>query len=394
MNFITQGTVLCIPEAQLLNVGLWETQSLSDFTAYTYNADGIRTSKTVNGVKHEYILNGSQILAEKWTQNNVEYVLVYIYDETGAPIGLKYRTSNYANGVFDSFFFEKNLQGDIVAIYNSTGEKIGIYAYTAFGEMVVTTVSGNTTLENNVVNNYNPFRYRGYYYDVETGWYYLQSRYYNPTWGRFISADGYVSTGTGLIGYNMFAYCNNNPVNYFDPKGDSIIGIIALVLLGGGMLVGMTSSTPVDSNVSYHEHEPIDPSKPPNPESGYIPPKKNPNPQKVKNPNGPGRGWLDNEGAVWVPDNNQDGGPGWVQQYPDGSHKHRYPSGHVRSHPASNSSANLMHVILGGALVVGAGAAIVWIVSNDFTGVGVVDDGALPALVGVFSKGVELIGAH
>ena len=195
--------------------------SVSDFTAYTYNADGIRTSKTVNGVKHEYILNGSQILAETWYQSGVAYLLVYLYDETGAPIGLKYRTSNYANGVFDSFFFEKNLQGDIVAIYNSTGEKIGTYAYTAFGEVVTTTVSGNTTLENNIVNNYNPFRYRGYYYDVETGWYYLQSRYYNPVWGRFINADdvAYLGANGDMQAFNLFAYCNNNPVMGYDPTG-------------------------------------------------------------------------------------------------------------------------------------------------------------------------------
>ena len=67
--------------------------------------------------------------------------------------------------------------------------------------------------------SYNPFRYRGYYYDTETGLYYLQSRYYNPQWGRFLNADGLVSTGQGLLGYNMYAYCNNNPVMYVDPTG-------------------------------------------------------------------------------------------------------------------------------------------------------------------------------
>ena len=65
---------------------------------YAYNRDGIRISKTVDGVKHDYILNGSQILGETWTQNNVEYLLVYIYDANGAPVGLKYRTSNFSEG--------------------------------------------------------------------------------------------------------------------------------------------------------------------------------------------------------------------------------------------------------------------------------------------------------
>ena len=66
---------------------------------------------------------------------------------------------------------------------------------------------------------YNPFRYRGYYYDTETQLYYLQSRYYNPAWGRFLNADGLISTGQGLIGYNMYTYCGNNPVMGYDPSG-------------------------------------------------------------------------------------------------------------------------------------------------------------------------------
>jgi len=79
---------------------------------------------------------------------------------------------------------------------------------------------------------YNPFRYRGYYYDVETGWYYLQSRYYNPEWGRFLNADGYLSTGTGLMGYNMFAYCNNDPINCIDTQGNlPCLIVVALLVL-------------------------------------------------------------------------------------------------------------------------------------------------------------------
>ena len=208
---------------------------------FTYNADGIRTSKTVNGVEHKYYLNGSQILAETWTEDNVEYMLVFVYDETGAPIAMKYRDSSYAKDTYDIFLYEKNLQGDIIAIYNSSGTKIGTYDYDAWGAPT-TTINLGPTFERSIVTTYNPFRYRGYYYDTETSLYYLQSRYYDPAMARFINADGYVSTGQGLLGYNMFAYCNNNPVMNVDPSGDFpwlALIIIATFALTGGVMGAM-----------------------------------------------------------------------------------------------------------------------------------------------------------
>ena len=154
-----------------------------------------------------------------WTQNGVEYLLYYLYDETGSPLGMQYRTSNYASGTFDFYFFEKNLQGDIVAVYNSNGKKICTYTYDAWGNCTTTRASGITSLESQIASSYNPFRYRGYYYDTQTGFYYLQSRYYNPEWGRFLNADACLYSS--ILGFNMFAYCDNNPVNYIDPYGES-----------------------------------------------------------------------------------------------------------------------------------------------------------------------------
>ena len=165
------------------------------------------------------MLNGSQILAEKWKIGSTEYLLIFLYDESGAPIGLKYRTSSYTAGNFNSFFFEKNLQGDIIAIYDETGSKIGSYIYDAWGNHTYSTTSGNTSLENRIVSTYNPFRYRGYFYDVETQWYYLQSRYYNPSWSRFLNADIVIGSG-GFAGFNLFAYCANNPISFCDPCGN------------------------------------------------------------------------------------------------------------------------------------------------------------------------------
>ena len=70
-----------------------------------------------------------------------------------------------------------------------------------------------------MAHEYNPFRYRGYYYDIETKYYYLQTRYYNPEWGRFLNADS--ALYSHMIGFNMFAYCDNNPINYVDPVGEN-----------------------------------------------------------------------------------------------------------------------------------------------------------------------------
>ena len=150
------------------------------------------------------------------------HFLVYLYDESGAPIGLQYRNKTYEKYDFDTYYFEKNLQGDIIAIYTEAGAKIGSYTYDAWGNCTSSYATGATTAQKKIVQMFNPFRYRGYYYDYDTGLYYLQSRYYNPATGRFLNADGYVSTGTGLLGYNMYAYCDNNPVMYVDPMGFAV----------------------------------------------------------------------------------------------------------------------------------------------------------------------------
>ena len=113
------------------------------------------------------------------------------------------------------------LQGDVIGLLNSTGDLVARYVYDAWGQPISITdgkgkdVSGDPSH----IANRNPLRYRGYYYDRETGFYYLQSRYYDPVLCRFINADDYASTGQGFLGHNMFAYCNNSPCSYQDPDG-------------------------------------------------------------------------------------------------------------------------------------------------------------------------------
>jgi len=132
----------------------------------------------------------------------------YFYDDTGVA-GFEY------NGV--DYYFLKNLQGDIIEILNSNGQSVVQYAYDAWGKVISVTGAMKDS-----VGQYNPFRYRGYYYDTETGLYYLNSRYYDPEVCRFVNADGIIGANGGIQGFNLFAYCNNNPVMYMDAFGTCI----------------------------------------------------------------------------------------------------------------------------------------------------------------------------
>ena len=181
------------------------TKSMS----FAYNSDGLRISKTVNGVTRNYVYDGDLLVSE-YTDSDT---IVYIYNAYGSPIGFKYRTSTYADDAWDTYWYGKNLQGDIVAIYGSDGTLLVSYKYTAWGETTryYSNGGGTTTAAKNNLT------YRGYYYDSDLSMYYLQSRYYDPVIGRFINADSILVNS--LLGYNLFAYCLNNPVNRVDPTG-------------------------------------------------------------------------------------------------------------------------------------------------------------------------------
>ena len=167
--------------------------------SYQYNEEGLRTGKTVNGITTEYYWNGSQLLGQKTGTSPLHF----LYDERGLLVGFNDGTKTY--------LYTRNLQGDIISITDTaTGNTVAQYTYDSWGNILTAT---------GAMANANPFRYRGYYYDTETGLYYLQSRYYDAEVGRFINADAYVSTGQGMIGNNMYAYCGNGPVNRIDITG-------------------------------------------------------------------------------------------------------------------------------------------------------------------------------
>ena len=132
-------------------------------------------------------------------------VLYYIYNGSEL-LGFVYKNKTY--------YYHKNMFGDIISILDSSYNEIVTYEYDSWGALVNITDNSNINL-----GTINPFRYRSYYYDEESGFYYLNSRYYNPKMGRFINADSYVSTGQGFNGNNMFVYCGNNSIVRGDRKG-------------------------------------------------------------------------------------------------------------------------------------------------------------------------------
>ena len=158
-----------------------------------------------------------------------------MYDENGSPFAMSVKDAG--SGTVKTYYYEKNLQGDIVGIMNEAGYKVVSYTYDAWGNPYTPTYvyhSGVSATDRDNVE-LNPFRYRGYYYDSETGYYYLQTRYYNPEWGRFLNADGYVNANGDILGYNMFAYCSNNPVMGYDPEGTFNVD----KFFNGGMLLAI-----------------------------------------------------------------------------------------------------------------------------------------------------------
>ena len=155
---------------------------------------------------------------------------------------------NELDGSSNRYYYEKNLMGDIIGIYDESGSKVAGYIYDAWGNCTVQTYGNDAR-----IGEVNPFRYRGYYYDDDLGLYYLKSRYYDAQVARFLNADGieYLGANGDLAAYNLFAYCSNNPVNMFDSFGNwpklstvfTVVFILAAVVATVAMAVAACGAT-------------------------------------------------------------------------------------------------------------------------------------------------------
>ncbi|MBR2492164.1 MAG: RHS repeat-associated core domain-containing protein, partial [Paludibacteraceae bacterium] len=207
----------------------WDMGRLTRYgdVTYKYDTSGIRLEKTSGGVSKRYITGGERVLAEYWSDGTKVY---YTYDNVGPNMLLLIRPKQGANASASSaefeampYYLKRDAHGNITEIFNSDGTCRGMYQYDAWGNCSVFDGDGKPldySTDSDNIAFINPFRYRGYCYDDETGLYYLNARYYDPETRRFISPDTYdYLDQTSTYGLNLYLYCANDPINYADPSG-------------------------------------------------------------------------------------------------------------------------------------------------------------------------------
>ena len=255
-----------------------------DEITFDYNENGLRTKKTrmyyddatgdIGYKATNYTLHGKNIVHMSDGSNNLHF----FYDAQNKPAVVIFNGTAYA--------YLYNLQGDVIGLLDSTGTKVVSYTYDAWGKPISKTGTLTSTL-----GTIQPFRYRGYVFDEETGLYYLRSRYYSAMHSRFISADRIIGYKVRISTHNLYAYCRNQPINCLDRNG-----MFVFILTVG--LENATVSTEFDAAVSDNGsdcdclQEIV---------AGAVIPMKGPPNGYLSGKNGHGdlyEGWYDSEGNI------------------------------------------------------------------------------------------------
>ena len=354
---------------------------------YSYNDSGIRTKKVVNGVETEYYLNGSTIL----TQITGDERLDFLYDDSECLFGLRWNGQNY--------YYFRNLQGDIIGILDSDGNQVVEYVYDAWGQEVG---RGGTMWQ--TLGERTPFRYRGYYYDTESGLYYLNSRYYDPEISRFLNADA-ILIGMAFRGLNLFI-CNNNPVNCDDSTGNypgyhyqtryNAERAAALYKIKNPeyqyhtidiqYVSGLPESHPFSATWIYQLISPApvfqsvkdDLIGPPNSSKQYY----------DKNGNLKIETWFGPDGRATTSEHHTNHGNS--KKHPKVPHRHDWDWSDPE-HPKEGDWYDSLLPAAGVGIMVITGLGIIWVIGNDATGIGVADDPLLGPLGSAFAAGAGMV---
>ena len=242
----------------------WEGRNLKSYEKgskklqFEYDENGMRYRTTVTNSGsvsyYDYVWDSNKLVSMVYTSGNTSQTAKYLYGSSDEVIGMVITDSNNS---ISTYYYLRNAQGDITGIVNSSGKKIISYTYDVFGNCTETYHSTTTAENTNYlkVNVLNPFGYRGYCYDADMGLYYLQSRYYDPNTGRFINADDtYYLNATGtVLGCNLFAYCENDPINKIDPKGTIALSTCVIIGAVAGAIIGGT----IGGVISYKKYQSV-----------------------------------------------------------------------------------------------------------------------------------------
>ena len=334
--------------------------------SYTYDMSGVRTSKTVDGTTYNYTTLSGKVMRQQWDGKTLEFV----YDDGNQPFAMIYKHGSET----ELYYYLVNAQGDVSAILDSSGKLAASYDYDAWGNCTVYDSSDAA------IGDLNPLRYRGYYYDAETGFYYVSSRYYDPEVGRWINADDAIAgVGGDIRGYNLFAYCMNDPVNMSDHTGHwpqwikNAASAVVNAVKKAVTVVANTVKSAVSSASNILKAS-----------SNSLPKKGEPgSSQTLPNPDGTPKQkrWYGPDGN---PERDRDYNHPGNMPFP---HDHEWKNGergkeHLPPDPSYKMS---WEPVIGAGLVVICTVGIIAVAADDLTGVGVADDflfGPLGAGVG------------
>ena len=334
--------------------------------SYAYDMAGVRSSKQVGDTAYTYTTLSGKVMRQQWDGKTLEFV----YDDGNQPFAMIYKHGSET----ELYYYLVNAQGDVSAILDSGGKIAASYDYDAWGNCTVYDSSDAA------IGDLNPLRYRGYYYDAETGFYYVSSRYYDPEVGRWINADDAIAgVGGDIRGYNLFAYCMNDPVNMSDHTGHwpqwikNAASAVVNAVKKAVTVVANTVKSAVSSASNILKAS-----------SNSLPKKGEPgSSQTLPNPDGTPKQkrWYGPDGN---PERDRDYNHPGNMPFP---HDHEWKNGergkeHLPPDPSYKMS---WEPVIGAGLVVICTVGIIAVAADDLTGVGVADDflfGPLGAGVG------------